>query len=62
MFTYYLLKKLNETKGDVTLGELGTYIQTNVKQQSVVVNRKSQTPTVVPSTAMNETWKGIKLR
>lgn len=62
MFTYYLLKKLNETKGDVTLGELGTYILTNVKQQSVVVNRKSQTPTVVPSTAMNETWKGIRLR
>ncbi len=62
MFTYFLLKKLQETKGDCTLGELGEYIQTNVQQQSVVINRKSQTPTIVPSTAMMETWKGLKLR
>ncbi len=62
MFTYFLLKKLQETKGDCTLGELGEYIQTNVQQQSVVINRKSQTPTIVPSTAMMETWKDLKLR
>ena len=62
MFTYYLLKKLNETKGNVTLGELGDYITTQVKQQSVVVNRKSQTPTVVPSSAMNADWRNWKLK
>jgi uncharacterized caspase-like protein len=62
MFTYFLLKKLQESKGDCTLGELGEYIQTEVLQQSVVVNRKSQTPTVVPAAAMGEEWKQLKLR
>ena len=32
MFTYYLLKKLQETKGEVTLQELGDYIVKNVSQ------------------------------
>lgn len=36
LFTYYLLKKLQETKGDVTLGELGDYIKTQVERQSIV--------------------------
>ncbi|MBQ6065022.1 MAG: leucine-rich repeat protein [Prevotella sp.] len=62
MFTYFLLKKLQETKGDCTLGELGEYIQTNVSQQSVVINRKSQTPTIVPSEGMMDSWRGLKLR
>ncbi|MCL2040576.1 MAG: WG repeat-containing protein [Bacteroidales bacterium] len=62
MFTYFLLKKLQETKGDVTLGELGNYITTHVGQQSVVVNRKSQTPTVTPASAMADTWEGMRLK
>ena len=49
MFTYYLLSKLQESGGDVTLGELCDYITTKVSQQSVKVNRKQQTPTVMPS-------------
>ena len=59
MFTYYLLKKLQDTKGDVTLQELGNYITTNVRQQSIVQNGKSQTPTVTPSSdaADWQTWK-----
>lgn len=62
MFTYFLLKKLQESKGDCTLGELGEYIQTNVRQRSVVVNRKTQTPTIVPSETMDDSWKNLKLR
>ena len=62
MFTYFLLKKLRESKGNCTLGELGEYIQTNVRQQSVVVNRKSQTPTVVPSASIVDSWKNLKLK
>ena len=61
LFTYFLLKKLQQSKGDVTLSELGDYITKNVRQQSTVVNRKSQTPSVVPSTAMADTWKTLKL-
>ena len=62
MFTYFLLKKLQETKGNVSLGELGDYIIDNVRQQSVVINRKSQTPVVTPSSAMNDKWSIIKLK
>lgn len=61
MFTYFLLKKLQETKGDVTLGELAEYVKTQVGAQSIVVNRKKQTPTVVPSATAND-WKSMKLR
>lgn len=62
LFTYFLLKKLQETKGNVTLQELGNYITTNVKQQSVVVNRKVQTPTVSSSVSLTESWKTLKLK
>lgn len=61
LFTYYLLKKLQDTKGDVTLGELSEYVNKEVRRQSVVINHKSQSPTVVPATGMND-WSNIKLR
>lgn len=62
MFTYYLLKKLQSTKGDVTLQDLGEYITTNVLQQSMVINGKSQTPCVTPSATLNNTWQTWKLK
>ena len=62
MFTYFLLKKLRDTKGNCTLGELSDYIQSNVKQQSVVVNRKSQTPTISSSASIADSWKSMKLK
>lgn len=62
LFTYYLLKKLKDTQGNCTLSELGEYIKTNVKQKSVVINRKSQTPNVLSSDALNRTWRSLKLR
>ncbi|MFR9603413.1 MAG: caspase family protein [Rikenellaceae bacterium] len=61
LFTYYLLKKLQDTQGDVTLQELGEYVIANVKSQSVVVNRKLQTPTITPSASMVDAWYNIKL-
>ena len=62
LFTYYLLKKLQETKGNVTLGELSNYVKDNVQKKSIVVNGKPQTPTVnVPST-LGDKWKSWKLK
>ena len=61
LFTYYLLKKLNETKGNVTLGELGSYICEKVAQEAVVTNGKSQTPTVLSSVNIMDSWKELKL-
>lgn len=57
MFTYFLLKNVQEAKGAVTLGELSDYIITNVKRQSVVTNRKSQTPTVTCSESVGMGWR-----
>lgn len=62
LFTYYLLKKLQETKGNVTLSELTSYVTEKVEQRSVVINRKVQTPTVRAAAAVADTWKSIKLR
>lgn len=62
LFTYYLLKKLQETKGNVTYGELSTYLQTEVKRKSIVANNKSQTPTVNASQSVANNWKTMKLK
>ena len=62
MFSYFLLKKLQETRGEATLGQLAAYISENVSQQAIIQNSKSQTPTVVPSAEIGETWKNIKLK
>lgn len=56
MFTYYLLKKLQETKGDVTYGELADYVISEVKKQSIVINGKMQTPTVTASQSASD-WR-----
>ena len=60
MFTYFLLKKLQESKGDVSLGELADFVITKVKQTSILKNDKIQTPTVTASPAAPN-WKNSKL-
>ena len=62
LFTYFLLKKLQESKGDCSLGELAEYVQKRVNQESVVANKRPQTPTVTCSPAMAQTWANIKLK
>ena len=62
LFTYFLLKKLQETKGQVSLGELAQYVQQQVSRRSIVTNGKSQTPCVTPSESVVGTWKGKMLK
>jgi len=62
LFTYFLLKKLQETKGNVDYKALSDYVIRNVKQQSVVVNQKSQTPQVNTSEKMTNNWQGLQLK
>lgn len=62
LFTYYLLKKLQQTGGDVSLQDLGDYIITNVKQQSVLLNSKLQTPCVTSSSVVADSWQSWKLK
>ena len=61
LFTYYLLKKLRESGGNVTLGELSDYLTEEVALQAQLVNKKPQTPTVTPSLSLGDKWRSFKL-
>ena len=60
LFTYFLLKKLQETKGNVTYGELAEYIKDNVRKEAFLTNEKPQNPVVATSTTSTATWKTMK--
>lgn len=62
MFTYFLLKKLQQSNGEVSLQDLGDYITTNVQEQSLISNNKKQTPNVEPATAVTDSWQNWKLK
>lgn len=62
IFTYYLLEKLNSTKGETSIGELADYISTEVARQSVVVNRKLQSPTVTFSPSIASEWRDVRIK
>jgi hypothetical protein len=61
MFTYFMLKKLQETKGSVSLEELYQYISTNTSQISSVLHQ-AQNPQVNTSEAMNMLWRGLMMK
>lgn len=62
LFSYFLIKKLNESKGEATLGEIADYVSSNVSQQAIVVNKKPQTPGVKSSAGLGNTWRKFRLR
>lgn len=61
MFTYYILKKLQETEGNITLQELSQYVIREVGRKSAVSN-KPQTPCVTPSAEVGTEWKTWTLK
>jgi hypothetical protein len=61
MFTYFLLKKLKESKGLITYGTLADYISGNVSIESLRVNQKEQDPKVNVSPEIENVWKNWKL-
>lgn len=62
LFTYTLLRKIQETGGDITWGELADHVTETVKNRSIDLNGKLQTPTVSVSSSMKEIWRNLKLR
>ena len=62
LFTYFLLKKLQDTKGNVTLKELSQYVEEMVKKNSLTVNQKLQTPRTSVSGRMRDTWTSKRMR
>lgn len=57
LFTYCLIKKLQESRGEVSMGELCDYLEERVPQISIVQNRVIQSPTFQPSPALGNVWK-----
>ena len=62
LFTYFLLKKLQETQGNVSYSDLANYINKNVKKEAFLINEKPQTPVVATSTAASSTWETMTLK
>jgi hypothetical protein len=62
MFTYFLLKKLQETKGDITYSALEDYIRKNVSIESLRINYKPQDPKASVSTQAKGMWEQWKLK
>lgn len=57
MFTYFLLKKLQDSKGKLTYGELADYIKEQVSLKSVLVNEKEQNPQTNISPEVSSGWR-----
>jgi len=62
LFTYTLLRKIQESGGDITWGELMDHVTETVKARSIDLNGKLQTPTVAVSSSMKDIWRNMKLR
>ena len=61
LFTYYLLSKLQQSKGNVNLGELAEFLREKVSLESRRINNNPQTPRVSVSPALADSWKSIRL-
>ena len=60
IFTYYLLKGLQISNGEMSYGELEDFIRTNVMRKSVLVNNKVQSPEVKVSPVFEYSWQDMR--
>lgn len=60
-FTYYLLKKLQETKGDINYMDLGKYLKEEVQKETTIIS-KPQTPQVQYSKEVENEWGEWKMK
>ncbi len=61
MFTYYLLKKIQESRGNVSYGELTGWVKNQVSIESLRINNKEQDPTVNVSINVQDSWENWNL-
>jgi hypothetical protein len=62
LFTYFILKKLKETNGEVSYRELSEYLKENVSLQSVLINNKEQSPQVNIGSASVNDWGDYRIK
>lgn len=61
IFTYYLLKTIQETKGKISYGQLFDQVKNQVELNAIKVNSKDQNPGLILSPDVAEAWKDWKL-
>jgi hypothetical protein len=61
MFTYFLLKELQETNGMVTYRELAEYLKKHVNLESVKINSKEQNPQTNISNEVKDAFEKWKM-
>lgn len=61
-FTYFLLRKLQESKGNATLGEIADYVTKSVKRAVFDKIQVSQTPSVSSPRNFGNDWRQMKLK
>jgi len=62
IFTYFLLKKLKETKGEINYNDLFESLKYNVNDKALDLDKPIQTPQVNVSKNKQNTWKTMKLK
>lgn len=64
MFTYFLLKKIQEHKGTLSLGELSDFVSKNVNKTALATKeiKVMQTPTLTPSSSLKTTWRKLAIK
>ena len=60
-FTYFLLKNLKATKGDITLADLAAKVTKEVSNMALDKNNKMQTPKLNTPSALGDKWKTMTL-
>lgn len=61
MFTYFLLKKIKETRGNVTLEALADYLETQILRTATERFNVPQNATTTPSEELAPEWAELKL-
>ena len=62
LFTFYLLKALQETAGDISYERLAEYIRSNVSIESLRENGKEQDPVVNVSPVVADKWQNWTIK
>ncbi len=61
MFTYFLLKAMQENKGNISYGDLFDYIKSNVQTHSITINKQEQNPKLNTSGDVESEWENWKI-
>jgi len=61
LFTYFLLKSLQESNGNISYGELADKIIKEVRINSIIINKKEQTPKINVSNGVIDIWENWQL-